>query len=134
MTDETFNRVALKVETVAKDYVGDPARYFYGVAQKVYMESLRERAAPMPQPATVSSDETEIEYDCLERCMQRLPSNQREFILGYYQEDRRAKIDNRKKLAEKMGIALNALRIRAHRIRATLEECVRNCVRQRTAE
>jgi hypothetical protein len=48
--------------------------------------------------------------------------------MDYYQAERRAKIELRQQLAEKLDIPLNALRIRAHRIRATLEKCVTKCV------
>ena len=65
--------------------------------------------------------------------MQQLPPANRELVLKYYHEEKRAKIEHRQKLAEQLGIAVNALRIRAHRIRHTLEECVRNCVQEATA-
>ena len=60
--------------------------------------------------------------------MQNLPAENREMIVEYYQEEKRAKIDKRKVLAEQFGVPLNALRIRAHRIRAKLEDCVHECV------
>jgi DNA-directed RNA polymerase specialized sigma24 family protein len=62
--------------------------------------------------------------------MQKLTPQNRDFVIQYYQEEKRAKIDNRRELAERLGIALNAVRIRAHRIRATLHECVRQCLEQ----
>lgn len=128
LADETFNRVSSKIDAITQDYVGDPALYFYGVAYKIYLESLRKKSRPPVPPPSTASDDIEREYDCLERCMQRLPQAQRELVLGYYQEDKRAKIDHRKKLAQRMGIALNALRIRAHRIRTALQVCVEDCL------
>ena len=65
--------------------------------------------------------------------MQQLTVANRELVLQYYQEEKQAKIDHRRRLAEQLGIALNALRIRAHRIRASLQECVQNCVQEATA-
>ena len=131
LTDETINRVTIKLREIKQDYVGDPALYFYAVANKVHLEHVRRRPAPQvtPQPSS-SSDETEREYECLERCMQQLPADQREMVLQYYREDRRAKIDHRKEMAERMGIALNALRIRVHRIRLMLQQCMQNCLEQ----
>ena len=41
--------------------------------------------------------------------------------------EKRGKIDNRLSLAEKLGIPLNALRSRAQRVRAKLEQCVNRC-------
>lgn len=132
LADETINRVVAKIDTLTSGYIGDPALYFYGVAQKVHLEYLRRpKAVPSPtHPHATETDEVEREYECLERCMGRLPAQQREMVLLYYREDKQAKIDHRKELAEKLGIAVNALRIRAHRIRATLQECVQKCVEQ----
>jgi len=134
MTDETINRVIFKLREIRESYVGDPALYFYGVANKVHLEYVRRKPFPQvaPQPLS-SSDETEQKHECLERCMRQLPADQREMVLQYYMEDKRAKIDHRKELAEKMGIALNALRIRVHRIRLVLQQCVQDCLEQQMA-
>lgn len=133
LADETINRVALKTSEVAQNYVGDPALYFYGVAQKIYLESLRRHPPLIEQPPTAKSEEIEKEYECLERCMKELSPSLRKLILEYYQNDKRAKIEHRKKLAEMLGIAQNALRIRAHRVRMTLQQCVKVCVEQELA-
>ena len=132
LADETINRVTLKVEAIREHYVGDPAFYFYGVAQKIHQESLRRKTAPPPPPAA-PSDEIETEYECLEMCMQRLTAEQRTLVLEYYREDRQAKIAHRKELARRLDIALNALRIRAHRIRLILRQCVLDCLEERAA-
>ncbi|HEX3560756.1 MAG TPA: hypothetical protein VHU19_16245 [Pyrinomonadaceae bacterium] len=130
LADETINRVTLKAATVSKGYVGDPALYFYGVAHKVFLESVRKPPAAAAPPPAANSDEVEREYQCLEDCMEQLPHGNRELVLEYYRDEKRAKINHRKELAERMGIAPNALRIRAHRIRLTLQQCVRACLEQ----
>jgi RNA polymerase sigma factor (sigma-70 family) len=128
LTDETINRVSKKLKEIQSDYSGDPARYFYGVANKVHLEYLRRRPAPIPPAPPEAAADIEKEYECLERCMQQLTADNRALVLQYYQEDKRAKIDHRKQLAEQLGIALNALRIRAYRIRASMQHCVEGCV------
>jgi DNA-directed RNA polymerase specialized sigma24 family protein len=134
LADETINRVTLKAAKIAEVYVGDPALYFYGVAQKVYLESLRKRpTAVMPTPPPSAPPEAEQEYECLEKCMEVLSPGNRELILEYYQHDNRQKVEYRKKLAERLGIAQNAVRIRAHRIRQTLQRCVEQCLEQTAA-
>jgi DNA-directed RNA polymerase specialized sigma24 family protein len=133
LADETIDRVARKLNEIAGSFTGDPARYFYGVANKVHLEYLRKKPAPPPPPPLHDPDEVEREYNCLERCMQKLTADNRELVLQYYQEERQAKIDHRKRLADQLGIALNALRIRACRIRASLLECVQKCVHEATA-
>ena len=127
LADETINRVSKRLPEIQGSYEGDPTRYFYGVANKVHMEYVRRKPLPIP-PVSDNSDEIEKEYECLEKCIGKLRPEHRGLVLDYYQEEKRTRIDHRKKLAEQLGIALNALRIRAHRIRGSLYECVRNCV------
>src|SRR5438105_3823358 len=43
LADVTINRVAKKVHKIRNSYAGDPARYFYGVAKKVYLEYLKQK-------------------------------------------------------------------------------------------
>jgi DNA-directed RNA polymerase specialized sigma24 family protein len=131
LADETINRVTAKVHEIAEGYTGEPALYFYGVASRVHLEYLR-RPAPKPPPVPRPTAEVELEHECFEHCIGRLPAAQRELVLRYYRGVKRAKIDHRKQLAEELGIALNALRIRAHRIRAALQKCVRDCLAERS--
>lgn len=128
LADETIDRVAKKVEEIGKTYVGNPSLYFYGVARKVFLESVRKKPHPLPLPEETPALEKELENECLEQCMQQLIPRNRELILEYYRCDRSAKIRYRKELAEKMDVALNALRIRAHRIRSNLQKCVFHCL------
>lgn len=129
LADVVINRVTLKAEELAKGYVGDPSLYFYGVAQKVYLECVRKLpAAVFVPPTSPPTDEEEAEYECLEACVGRLPEDSRALVIEYYEDDKRAKIDHRKELASRLGIAQNALRIRAHRIRLSLQRCVEECL------
>jgi DNA-directed RNA polymerase specialized sigma24 family protein len=133
LSDETINRVANKVKEIKDTFVGPRAPYFYAVANKVHLESLRPKPLPQPPPPALNSDEKERDYACLEQCMEQQSPANRRLVLEYYRGEKRAKIDHRKKLAEQYGIALNALRIRAHRIRASLQECVEICISQAPA-
>jgi RNA polymerase sigma factor (sigma-70 family) len=145
LADETINRVTAKLGEIAESYSGDPALYFYGVAQKVHLEYLRKKP-PVQESAQAGREpggqtawpaqpveDVEQEYACLEKCMDRLPPENRRLVLEYYQEEKRAKIDHRKMLADQLGIAVNALRIRAHRIRLQLQQCVESCLDQAPA-
>jgi RNA polymerase sigma factor (sigma-70 family) len=125
LADETINRVTSKLADIQPGFEGDPARYFYAVAKKILLEHSRSRATP-PLPQESSEDEkTELMYQLLELCLEKLTPANRELVLGYYHEEKHAKIENRKALAARLGIALNALRIRAHRIRSWLQQCVK---------
>jgi len=135
LADETINRVARKVPEVAPTYGGDPARYFCGVAHNVCLESRRKIAEPEPPPKPDLSDESEdAYYECLERCMGQLSHRNHELVLQYFQQEKRAKIDYRKKLAESMGMTPNALRIKIHRIIEVLRECVMQALKQRALD
>jgi DNA-directed RNA polymerase specialized sigma24 family protein len=134
LADEAINRVTRKVPDIIENYVGDPALYFYGVAHKVHLESVRKKRDLVLPPAPDFPEETERDYECLERCMERLTSKSRELVLEYYQEEKQAKINRRRELANRLGIAVNALRIRAHRIRASLQECVFECIKRKQGD
>jgi DNA-directed RNA polymerase specialized sigma24 family protein len=87
------------------------------------------RKTPQPPPELLTdSRRVEVEYRCLEECIAKLNEEHRELVLRYYSADGREKIEQRKLLAEKLGIAPNALRIRAYRIRAALQKCLERCV------
>lgn len=136
LADETFNRVTRRLPGMIDTYVGEPARYIIVVARNLHLEYVKEtdRQESLPEHdhtdlSVAAPDETkEEEFGCLEHCLKQLPLPQRKLVVTYYQESKRAKIDHRKEMADELGIGLNALRIRAHRIRAALEECLRQCL------
>jgi DNA-directed RNA polymerase specialized sigma24 family protein len=130
LADETINRVAGKVHELAANYTGDPALYFYGVAKRVFQEYLKKSATTPTPPPVELPENIEHEHFCLERCIERLTPQNRDIVLSYYKEERQAKIDYRKIIAEKLGITTTALRIRAHRIRLTLHECIVRCLNE----
>ncbi|HSB10806.1 MAG TPA: hypothetical protein VLM38_15060 [Blastocatellia bacterium] len=133
LADETINRVIRRMQDIADSYSGDPALYFYGVARNVHLEHVKKNPVVFPPLPPDPPEQKEQEYGCLERCMSVLTPENRLLMLEYYKEERQAKIVHRKELAEQLGIALNALRIRAHRIRAGLQVCVENCLQQQVA-
>jgi DNA-directed RNA polymerase specialized sigma24 family protein len=145
LADETLNRVARRLEEEAGAIEGDaPARYCYIVARFVFMEHLREtrkddalatelrrQSRTDNAPATSATDDErkikEQRLNCLEQCLSKLESAGREIIARYYVGKARVKIEHRRALAEDLGITMNALSIRACRIRDKLETCVREC-------
>ncbi len=128
LADETINRVTNRVEEL-KDFQGNRLRYFYGVAHMVWKEYLRKPPPPEPLPPPPDPDQIEQEYRCLEECIQRLSAKDRELLLQYYYPQEGCTLtEQRKQLAESLVIAPNALRIRAFRIRARLQKCVKKCV------
>jgi len=131
LADETITRVTARVPEIAPTYQGDPVLYFYGVAKKVYREWLRRQTRPVsasPPPRDEAEDERV--YECLDGCMQKVPEQNRQLVLRYYENEKKAKIEERKIIADELGIGINALRIRAHRIRTLLRNCVKSCMDQ----
>lgn len=130
LADTTINRVTKKVASIRQEYVGDPASYFCGVARLVYLESRRRKEITVEATATTPAFDIDLNHtrECLHRCLSKLPVSQRDLVMDYYVDERRAKIDSRQRLASELGVSVNALRIRAHRIRVSLEKCVMECV------
>ena len=127
LADETIDRVMSKLPEIAPTYVGPPEAYFYRVAQFIYFEHLRrQRRAPPPTPQP--GEEREAEWACLERCLERLAPADRALIEAYYSDERRLRIERRKELADGLGIGLNALRLRLHRLRVEVRGCMTRCL------
>lgn len=135
--DETLNRVAKRIDQGQE--VDNVAAYAYRVAYLVFLETLKEPVLveidqeafrpPAIEPQ-FQDTEHELRQRCFDRCLEGLAGENRKIILSYYLEERRAKILLRKSLADQLKISMDALRIRAHRIRKGLEECIKSCMRQ----
>ena len=135
--DIVIDRVVSKVDKVMVGFEGDPSFYFFGVTKKVffeYLEYLKKKPATYVLPPPPPPEKLELEHACLESCSSRLSVEDRELIQKYYCHTGREKIDNRKEMAKKLGIGLNALRIRAHRIRIALRRCIDNCLNSNASE
>ena len=137
LTDEVFDRVAKKVHHLRDNYVGDPKLYFYGFARnlikeipkKVKMQMSLQGTEPASDPRSELEQETAImREDCLRWCLQRLSEAKRELILAYYAKDKQAKIDHRTEMAQRLRISVETLRVKAYRIRSTLEQCIERCL------
>jgi DNA-directed RNA polymerase specialized sigma24 family protein len=89
----------------------------------------RDRAIDPRTPAVEAGEGEERRLECLDGCLAQLRPDQRELVVDYYRDAKRRKIERRRALAARLGISLNALAIRACRIRSTLETCVSACCR-----
>lgn len=133
--DETFNRIARRIDEGQQ--VDNVDAYAFRVAYLISLEAMKEPHYEEldPDKAPLITDrfvdeEKERRQSCFDLCLGHLSSQKRELLLDFYEEERRAKIENRKKLADQLKLTANALRIRVHRIRKELEECIMNCLRQ----
>lgn len=140
MADETINRVTQKLPRLGQTYTGDPALYFYGVARLVLLEYFRAGAPAREAPLEVEQlgdrkaaeqpDPSRHKLNCLERCLQTLGAPERELILRYYREGKQGQTDFRRGIAAQLGITLNTLRVKVHRIRGALQSCIEKCVEE----
>jgi DNA-directed RNA polymerase specialized sigma24 family protein len=133
--DETLDRLTRKLGDVE---IVDVWNYALGIARLVLLEWQRRPAtlssAGRPEVADLSApvtlhdeDEDEPLRACFDRCLAALPADSRTLVLEYYVAERRAKIDNRRRLARTFGVSESALRNRVQRVRDRLERCVQTC-------
>ena len=130
LADETINRVTKKLPEIRDTYVGEPARYFHGVARFIIREMSRRKEVAVDEVPwfSVEPDVHSDEYDCLVKCLRFLTAEKRELILDYYIYDGRDKIAQHRRMASELGISEGALRGRAHHVRGTLEKCIQQCI------
>jgi DNA-directed RNA polymerase specialized sigma24 family protein len=144
LADETLSRIGRTLEQDGHIDTTPPARYCYVVAKFVLLEDFRRdkrhtRLEAVWQidraraTAVVEADQAvarEQRLDCLDRCLDELRPEQRQLIVDYYAEAQRQRIERRRALAQRLGVSMNALAIRACRIRDTLQACIERCRRQ----
>jgi DNA-directed RNA polymerase specialized sigma24 family protein len=136
--DEVINRVILKLETGHQ--IRDLVTYIFGVARMVLLETQRSQSRVqeiaddllVPTIPSDEDDDLQLQIDCLRCCLQSLPAEDRDLITQYYREQKRAKINLRQELAQRLEIDMNALRVRAYRLRNALQKCVRKCAKEGT--
>lgn len=135
-SDEVLNRLARKSE--AGEIYENVNIYALGVAR---MLALELRKSPLEKTSNdipeigVSAFDAEAErreekLDCLNHCLNELTTENRRIIVGYYQGEKREKIENRARLAQDLGVPQNALRNRAVRLRDKLENCISHCLKK----
>jgi len=140
--DETLNRAARRI--AGGERVEDVNKYCCGVARLVWLEVSRGRKREPLEldedsavfATSVSDDEAredlrlerERRLDCFEECLRKLPAETRAFIVEYYREENGLKIEQRKAQAARLQTTLNALRLRASRLRRELAACIESCL------
>lgn len=129
LADEAISRVCKRLPEIRDNYVGEPAHYFRGVARNLLLETYRRKeiATDASPVAWIQITNRSDEYECLMRCLQFLSPTKRELILDYHAYEGHDKIEQHEIMARELSISKGALRLRAHHIRAELEQCVLQC-------
>lgn len=133
LADETFNRVARRIDEGQP--IDNLLGYCHGVAKIILKEAIRKHppislddAPQVQKQITPDPVQPDARQECFDRCMEELSPEKQHLIVEYYQQELRLRIIRRQKLAEKLGIPLSALRLRAFRIRTMLETCINKCM------
>ncbi|MGH9767857.1 MAG: hypothetical protein ACREAB_10525 [Blastocatellia bacterium] len=149
MADETFNRVARRLSEGTRITADNPASYFYAVAHNIWRESLSNPNVLIsltdddPAQTTLATPydlmingreraESEARHECLEQCLAEFDREDRELIVSYYRFSGGEKIENRKRLAARLGLSHNTLRQKVARLRGKLGDCITRRQRSRS--
>ena len=137
LTDKCLDRLARRVATLE---IRDMLTFALKIARFVVREYWR-----VPEDDPIESDtesnagtfisgrdknegeapeEAEAMMRALEACLDQLEKADRELILSYQNTTSETKDYLRKQLARRIGISMDALRVRTFRIRQRLEDCV----------
>lgn len=137
MADETFDRAARKAHQLKDSFEGNRKLFFYGVARNLIKEyrktvrsyvSLDEIEIAESPPTKFDEETADVREECLRICLLELTVEKRELLIAYYAKERRAKIDQRAKMAQQLSVSIETLRVRMCRIRSELVECIEHCL------
>jgi DNA-directed RNA polymerase specialized sigma24 family protein len=143
--DATLDRVARMLADGVQIHSSNKYAVVHGVALNLLREHWRDAdrqrkaldSAPAPRdperPDEALSRIAEAGREaarvrCLQRCLRRMPDASRSLIRRYYAEGDVLDKAQRKQIAGELGISVNTLRVRAHRIRSEVGRCVESCL------
>jgi hypothetical protein len=76
----------------------------------------------------IDEEELEMMLNCFNKCLNSFPIEKKLLLVEYFSVET-TKSDFRQFLADKLNININALRVKAHRLRVDLINCVENCLK-----
>ncbi len=133
LADETLDRLARRLSQPESDIL-DPQKFAAGIARLLLKEHLRHRdrqeeALAIMAQSSFNSEQRRLEsalqeerVAILEECLQSIPVLNRTLFERYFSSQGQEQMQHRQRLAQELGISLNALRNRVMRIRAELEK------------
>lgn len=139
LADETLFRVASKAHKFDPTRHTRPSSFVFGFASKILLEYSRDpqklritydrwvqSALSLPAEEDESEDEA-AGMECLRKCLGEMSAEDRELMITYYGKEKQEKIASRKLMAEKLGIKMETLHMRVHRLRGSLKKCMKRC-------
>jgi len=139
LADRTLDRVAIKL--ASGESVENLNAFTAAVARFIWLEHSRKNKVDavgdelpeLPVEPDIDLDDPEPRMRCLRRCITRFADEDKVLVVGYYDTDAGEISKNaRKRLADTFGLTLNALKVRACRLRMRLESCINECVERVT--
>lgn len=144
LTDTVMDRLTRKL--MEGEPIGHIGKFTFGIAKFVFQEYLTELQYPqisieslLPgdelkvfshlaslQPEEILEQEQTLQF--LDHCLKELDDPERRLILDYYQGEKSK--DQRRALAEQHRINVGTLATRTCRIRAKLQACMEQCLKQ----
>lgn len=135
LADETLDRVSAKL--ARKIEINNINAYALEVSRFVWLEFSRKKKEDaygddLPEIAVAPDfpEEPNARLLCLKKCLAEISKHDsdRHLIIGYYSAETGEKNKiQRKNLAEKLGLTMNTLKVKACRLRERLERCVNDC-------
>jgi DNA-directed RNA polymerase specialized sigma24 family protein len=144
LADNVLDRLALKLADGTE--IENINAYACEILRFVWLEHSRKRKEDtvatddgLPdvavQPNVAILDDPDVRMNCLRVCLNEVvpEPDDRALIIGYYDTDPGLKNkEHRKALAERLGLTMTTLKVKACRIRARLEKCINECVARAT--
>ncbi len=145
LADETIDRLVKRLGTAE---ITDVNLFACGIARKICFEVGRKADRLIsiqeyyqrkdllvgdcgPEQNIIAVLGNAQDLGCLTKCLAALPLERHELIIEYYRGEKQVRIKQRKDLAHKRGISIEALRSEATRVRNKLRSCVTRCLGKR---
>ncbi len=137
LADEAINRVATKLPVLNLSTNTKPINLFYGFASKIYLEYFnrikKQEIEFNPDihshftAKEFSSDPEDTNQKCLNECLEKLPADDKNLMISYFCPEKAEKIENRRKLSEKLQMNMGAIHTKIHRLKKILRKCIEKC-------
>ena len=133
LADVTLDRIARKIDR------GEKVRNFFTYARafanlvykeylkdrKKFMEAARELAYLRGEIVQEIEEEPDLRRRCQKSCLGELSKQNRELMTDYYVRGVASSV-----LAEELGLLIETLRTRIHRLKLRLKKCLEDCRRR----
>jgi DNA-directed RNA polymerase specialized sigma24 family protein len=130
LADIAMDRLALRSEN-PDTTINSPISFALGIARHLLQENTRHRLRDEEASKTwttitpLADPHQEERRVALDLCLSKLTPERRQLIESYYAWNSKEKVEHHRRIAEHLGLNLNALRNRVLRIRAQVETCLR---------